>query len=212
MVIHKAADVRKLEIVLAAELLFVRQGYDATTINDVLEAVGIAKGTFYHHFASKEAVLEAIIDHHVEQVRERYEQVLATPDLTPHQRILAVVAAANVATPDEGLVGELNKPQNIVMHQLAEQRLDALMVPIITDIVTDGVAQGVFSTQHPREAVELVVTHSRMLDDRASADAREYAERARAFVHHVELLFGADPGSFAFLLDLLQVPDEEGER
>lgn len=62
----KEAEARRNEILDAAEILFTGKGYAKTTIIDILEAVGIAKGTFYYHFKSKEEVMDAIIDRIVE--------------------------------------------------------------------------------------------------------------------------------------------------
>ena len=53
----KEPAIRKGEILDATEKLFIEKGYEAATINDILEAVQIAKGIFYYHFKSKEDVL-----------------------------------------------------------------------------------------------------------------------------------------------------------
>jgi len=58
----KEPEIRKGEILDAAEKLFAAKGYEASTINDILDAVQIAKGTFYYHFKSKEDVLDALIE------------------------------------------------------------------------------------------------------------------------------------------------------
>ncbi len=54
----KKGDLRKQEILTVAEQLFCRQGYDRTGIQDILTALQTSKGSFYHHFISKEALLE----------------------------------------------------------------------------------------------------------------------------------------------------------
>ena len=56
--IIKPAAVRREEILDCALDLFARQGYDATSVNQLIECAGISKGAFYHHFSSKEDVLE----------------------------------------------------------------------------------------------------------------------------------------------------------
>lgn len=63
--ITKDPLVRQTEIMDAAQQLFLAAGYQATTIQDIVKRVQVAQGTFYYHFASKEAVLEAIIARHV---------------------------------------------------------------------------------------------------------------------------------------------------
>ena len=54
MRISKSPEERKKEILDVAEELFTTKGYAETTINDILRKIGIAKGTFYYYFKSKE--------------------------------------------------------------------------------------------------------------------------------------------------------------
>lgn len=56
----KPAPVRLDELMAAAEDLFVRQGVEATTIDQIVAQAGVAKGTFYHYFSSKADVLAAL--------------------------------------------------------------------------------------------------------------------------------------------------------
>lgn len=60
----KQAEERRDEILDAAEHLFATKGYAATTTNDLLDAVGIARDTLYRHFGSKEEVLDGLIRRH----------------------------------------------------------------------------------------------------------------------------------------------------
>ncbi len=72
----KEGEVRKREILMVARELFVTKGYEQTSVNDILKIVDIAKGTFYYYFASKEAVLAAIILDIVEEGAKRAERIL----------------------------------------------------------------------------------------------------------------------------------------
>ena len=60
MRIVKPAIVRKQEVLDTAVRLFAARGYENTSVNDVIAAIGISKGAFYHHFASKEDLVEAL--------------------------------------------------------------------------------------------------------------------------------------------------------
>ena len=62
MRVVKEAEERKNEILDAAEELFVTKGYDGTSTGDILDKVGIARGTLYYHFKSKEDILDALIE------------------------------------------------------------------------------------------------------------------------------------------------------
>ncbi|MBM9576337.1 TetR/AcrR family transcriptional regulator [Leptospira sp. 201903070] len=48
---------RKEDILQCARKFFFSKGYDSTSVNDIIDELGIAKGTFYHHFNSKEELL-----------------------------------------------------------------------------------------------------------------------------------------------------------
>lgn len=56
----KKGDLRKQEILRTAEQLFCRKGYEETSIQDILDVLHSSKGSFYHHYASKESLLEAM--------------------------------------------------------------------------------------------------------------------------------------------------------
>ena len=64
----KKGDLRKQEILDTAEQLFCRYGYEQTSIQDILDRLNTSKGSFYHHFTSKEALLEGICRNRAEQI------------------------------------------------------------------------------------------------------------------------------------------------
>ena len=56
----KKGDLKKQVILAAAEEMFCRNGYALTSVQDIIDRLDTSKGSFYHHFASKEALLEGI--------------------------------------------------------------------------------------------------------------------------------------------------------
>lgn len=74
--ISKDPVIRQAELMDAAEELFLSVGYQKTAIQDIVRKVGVAQGTFYYHYPSKEVVLEAIVTRHV----ERLTAALQTPE------------------------------------------------------------------------------------------------------------------------------------
>jgi AcrR family transcriptional regulator len=75
----------------AAVDLFARQGYDATSVNQVIAQAGVAKGGFYHHFASKEALLYEVYGDLINRQLAGVEEILAR-DLPPAAALRAVIA------------------------------------------------------------------------------------------------------------------------
>lgn len=69
-------DRREVILERAADL-FAKQGVAGTTVREIAEAVGILSGSLYHHFASKDEIVEAIVDGFMSDLVKRYDEVLA---------------------------------------------------------------------------------------------------------------------------------------
>ncbi len=78
------------QIVEEAARLFNTHGFAGTSVNQVLDATGVAKGALYNHFASKEALALAAFDHAVAPLRTMVDQALGG-DAPPEDRILAML-------------------------------------------------------------------------------------------------------------------------
>jgi TetR/AcrR family transcriptional regulator, transcriptional repressor for nem operon len=61
-------------IVEAADRLFYQQGYEHTSFSDIADAVGISRGNFYHHFKSKDEILDAVIRLRLANTQKLLEQ------------------------------------------------------------------------------------------------------------------------------------------
>ena len=68
----------KGKIVSAAWQLFYRQGYDDTTIDEIVEASGTSRGSFYHYFEGKDALLSSLSY----LFDEKYEELTETMDMS----------------------------------------------------------------------------------------------------------------------------------
>lgn len=93
-------ETRKTELLDVASRLFYEQGYHATGIKQIIDAAGIAKGTFYSHFSSKEELgLAWLKAKHESWTRWRNESI-ATPDRGPREQVLALFTSLRQAMID----------------------------------------------------------------------------------------------------------------
>lgn len=79
MRIVKEYEERRKEILETAERLFLTKGYTKTTVNDILKEIGIAKGTFYHYFKSKEEVMDEIIMRIIKEDVTKAKRIVSIP-------------------------------------------------------------------------------------------------------------------------------------
>jgi AcrR family transcriptional regulator len=84
-------EIRRAEILDAAFTMFVERGYDNTSLNDIISGGGLSKGMFYHHFASKEVLLEALFDRVTDQTYAVLEPILAEANIDPKTRLQRVL-------------------------------------------------------------------------------------------------------------------------
>ena len=75
-----AAPTRRTELLGIAAGLFAERGFKNTTVRDIAEASGILSGSLYHHFDSKESMVDEILSTFQEELFAEYDQVLASDD------------------------------------------------------------------------------------------------------------------------------------
>jgi AcrR family transcriptional regulator len=85
-------DRREVILQQAAEL-FASQGVAATTVREIADAAGILSGSLYHHFASKDDIVSAVLSTFLTELRARYDEVLRSGG-DPASRLRGLVRAS----------------------------------------------------------------------------------------------------------------------
>lgn len=167
MKVSKEYTERKNEILDVAERLFSIKGYDKCTVNDILNAVGIAKGTFYYYFKSKEEVLDSIIERLTELIVEKAKVVASSSELSPVMKILNIIISMRVESEvGNELMEKIHKPENALMHQKSLNQIVTSVTPILSEVVNEGINQGIFKSDFPKQYMKIFLTSSiTLLDD-----------------------------------------------
>lgn len=201
-VVKEAAE-RRNEILDAADELFAQKGYDGTSTQDILAQVGIARGTLYHHFKSKSAIMDALIERYNERLLGNARLMAADKHLPVIERMINVVLSLQMkGGGSEQIMEHIHKPQNALMHQKIQRVLIQGITPIMADIVREGVEQGLFDAPYPYEAMEMAVIYASTVfdDDYVTLTAEERITRIHAFIFHLERLLGAKRGALTELM------------
>ncbi len=194
----KDAEERKEEIINVAQELFVLKGYENTSTNDILEKVGIARGTLYYHFKSKEEILDAIISRIIKSTVENIKNAVFGKE-TAQQKIIAFICAMKV---DSDIGKEItdysHKPQNALMHQKIQTSFLSAIIPTAVDLINEGIKQGDFSTDYPEEAMEMILTYSSVAFDGINEMIpSEREKKISGFVFNMERLLGMEAGALS---------------
>lgn len=210
--IVKEYDVRRNEILDVAQQLFYQKGYEQTAIQDILGAVGIAKGTFYHYFDSKEALLAALVERMTEQVLQLVQPIVADPTLTACQKFEQLFAQAHQWKIEHKavllqLLSAFYQAENLRLRHTLVMAGAAQIVPVWARIIAQGVQEGVFVTAFAQETAEIVFKTLQSLSEELAmlilhppVDAVAILERkVLAYQQAIERLLGAEPGAFRLL-------------
>lgn len=135
---------RRAQLLKVASEVFGRRGYRSTSVNDVIEAAGVARGTFYQYFEGLDAVFHTLIDDFVATLIAQVEPVnVEGPDpIGAMRENLTRVVRVLHAHPNEAtlLFREAIGADDTVDARLAE--LDVFMHAMVVGALTRGAAAG----------------------------------------------------------------------
>ncbi|SEV83659.1 TetR/AcrR family transcriptional regulator [[Clostridium] fimetarium] len=201
----KEGEVRKREILVTARELFIKKGYEQTSINDILKIVDIAKGTFYYYFASKEEVLEAIILDIVEEGARRAQMILKDKSIPLVNRIMmAIMAQAPEFEGSNEIAEELHKVENAKLEQLYLKAMLKRMTQVLQEPVLEGIERDVFHMDYPMEGIEsiLLLGHMMFDCDVFQWKTEDFPRKIKAFLCNAERIMGTSVGELDEFLQM----------
>ena len=201
--IVKKATERRSEIVKTARHLFQTKEYDKTTMQDVMDILGIAKGTIYHYFKSKEELLEAVIENIVDENIEHMQLVISEMKGNALEKISILIGTGSIAENNDKVLYHLHQPGNTGMHTRLLAVALIKQAPLYAELIRQGREEGIFQTDAPLECAEFIISAIQFLTDAGIYPwtQEDLVRRARAFPGLIEAQLKAAPGSFQFMLD-----------
>lgn len=147
---------------LAAALdAFVEHGYHGTSVRDIAGRAGLSVPGLYHHYPSKQSLLQGLLELTMEDLLRRSEEALAEAGDSPVARFDAVVESLlrfHMYRREQAFVGSTElrslEPEYhavYIGHRIRQQRM-------VDEVVVAGVEQGLFSTSDPKGAARAVAT------------------------------------------------------
>ncbi|MFW5695429.1 MAG: TetR/AcrR family transcriptional regulator [Alkalispirochaeta sp.] len=206
---------RRDEIIATAHRLFFSLGYDTCTINDIIQEIGIAKGTFYHYFRGKQELLEALIEKLSDQILTRINAIADDTSRSAADRLGRYFQESMVlkAQTPELMVTALQtlyRPENTLLRVRMLESSNARVAPVLARLIREGTERGEFQVDDPELCGEYVIRSFATISDKAArlilADEHDRPEAAgtiRAEYHRlfdfmewaIARLLGVEPGS-----------------
>lgn len=190
---------RSAEILTCASRLFHERGIGAVTIDDIVRAANVAKGTFYLYYRSKSDLLAKLADALIRRMAETAEAAAAQAADPLDQFAAAVAAMRTVGREGRHLAEALDHPDNFELHERTNVTLVRTLAPILGRVVEAGNTSGVFNVADPVPTIEFLLAGQAFLlgDGRFAWSEAEYRRRLDATLTLIERALGASPGSLA---------------
>lgn len=193
-------EVRKMELIKIAYELFITKGYENTSVDEIINKAGIAKGTYYYYFESKEQTLEEVINMMIDESVKRANQVLNS-DLKLEEKLVNTILALRVM-PEEKIVEDtIHKPENVVLHKKINDRIIEEAVPILSKIVMDAKKIGIFNCD---DNIEERVRMSLILSNEMFDHNKVNQATILVFIDTLEKIYGAKKGTLSFITKLIK--------
>jgi AcrR family transcriptional regulator len=197
--ITKDPHERREEILDTAQALFGAKGYQQTSISDIVKTIGVAQGTFYYYFKSKEEVADAVIDRHIAHMLPPFEQLADNGELSGYEKMQQIIRTELFEHSDhDDLFQYLHHENNAALHQRLIVKTIRKFGPILAAVIEQGVREGQFNVANPEAVAEFFLTGFQFWMDEGifRPTEAEYEVRVAALGGILEALLGTKPGAF----------------
>lgn len=217
MYISKDGDIRKQELLDAAFELFCENGYDKTSVNSIIEKVGVSKGAFYYYFKSKKEVMDTLIIQEVEKLIPPIQALADNDTMTAVEKMNELV---NIAQSFRINNAEKHKSihEMLYLHEDREsekrmlREMEEKVSPHYTKIIEQGIKEGTIHTDYPdlftdfifamRGSLSEYLTQFYMNPETIKDNIDLIQRKAEFFTDCVERVLGMEKGTIQFV-DLL---------
>lgn len=208
--ITKEYHVRKNELLDAAQELFFTKGYKQTSIESIIKKIGVAKGTFYYYFKSKEDLLDKLTYKMSKKILEEIKKIVEKDDLNAIDKLNQVYAVAgsvkleNIELLKVLLKAFYNDRNLFFRHKMFMSSME-ILAPEFSKIIRQGVNEKVFNTPFPDEAARLIFEIANTFSgkipqlimdlDKNPENLNKVEKEYRVYENAIERIVGAEEGT-----------------
>lgn len=189
----RKGDLRRTQILDAAEKLFFERGYEQTSIQDILDALSISKGGFYHYFDAKSAVLQEICERRILARFEKLDVELYASRKSPTDKLNLLLGRVSLMQTE-------SVPFAALMLKICYQDRDAAirdhfrriiidhLTPYVNDVICEGLADDSLYTRRPMDIGRLVLMLACDVDEEVCAMLAGQPENPDCVIRIIEML------------------------
>lgn len=200
--IVKDPDIRRKEIMDAAQKLFEKEGYTKTSVEAIIKHAGIAKGTFYYYFKAKQDILRAIVETITSQVQEYFVSIVENESLTAIEKLKEMFIGTKKQETINPFVMEIvHLPENRELQEELNIQTIKMIAPLVTKAFIQGYQEGIFKKKASVESIQLILAGSQFVLDSglfawSMEKRKDFLQAAQEIL---EKIVGAKDGALSFI-------------
>ena len=208
----KNAEERRMELLNISEKLIMEKGYDDLTVADIITEAGIAKGTFYHYFKSKDDILLALVDRYMDGILNIMDDVYNDNTINAAQKIFKLFKVSMEYRishqKEEKLADYVHDEKNVLLHHQLELKNIPTFEDFFERLIEEGIEEGMFNVKHPKvAAMAIVATMSAFGHGEWRQQDYTNEDKIKSFLGFIDLLeriLGTDKGAFRDVTKLVE--------
>jgi AcrR family transcriptional regulator len=187
-----------MELIEISEKLFIKKGYEKTTVSDIVKRAKVAQGTFYYYFKTKEEILDLITEKYININVQVYEKIANEKGPNALEKIIKIFQfSSSFRKNRKSLIQYLHEDKNAHLHLKFERKLPVIIAEPLSKIIVQGVKEKIFNTVYPHEAAKAFIGVSSMVMQgiyNIKPGSEEYTKMLLATIDFLERILGAKSG------------------
>ena len=202
---NKYPEITVERILEVSQRLFMEKGYDNTTIQDIVnELGGLTKGAIYHHFKSKEEIVDAVIERSYSDAIRQAQELVQAPGLdalTKMEIIFRTCRDSSIELSRQEAGSYMELQQSALLHQQYIYIMIRNLRPILADIIRQGNQEGTISCSSPDEVAEIVLIILTIKFDTylSNSDLTQTQKTLDVFTYMLETSFQIEKGRLDYI-------------
>ena len=192
--------VRRDAFLDVAQRLITTRGYEAMSIQDVLDELETSRGALYHYFDSKQALLDGVVERFAEAAMAQVAPILEDPHLPALRKLERVIAGFARFKAEQrdfvlALIEVWNSDANALLREKLRRLSAARLGPILTAVIRQGIQEGTVKVGSAEDTAQVIVYLLQGYQDLAG---RQFVARRAGTISFDEVLAGYAAFSEAF--------------
>lgn len=197
-------DKREIILEAAQKLMCQMKGCDIS-VSLIAKTAGIAKGSVYYYFESKDQILDAVVEKcYKSAVREFFTEFNSEESaLSKIKTLFRSAIKSEFSNKEKNLIRSLHLSDDVELHNKMKMIAVRELSPLLTALLQQGNAEGSIQAIYPKESAEMIVAVITFFLDTSlfPSDNEATYNKLRIFAYVLEICLHADSGSFSFLYE-----------